>query len=190
MLSASIDLTVGKRTSDTTFDRIYKSIFGEVDIKLSPKEEEIKKRWRRAWNQLSSFKKYDSAVKVLVDEFDITERTAYSDIKYAELLYGDPYAGNKEFHRTKVNRMIDALMEKLFEKEDFEGMERLIGRYIKNNNTEIEDHPLAHLLKNMKPTQIILTYDAEVLNKEANKLMEDVEDVNYTDVTNEQSKAS
>lgn len=179
-----VDITKGKRVTDTTFDLIYKHYFGEVDIDLSEKEEEIRNRWRTAWDLLSSMKSKHSAVKVLVKDFGITERTAYNDIKNAERLFQDPFLGNKELHRAKVNRWIDKLVEKLWSKEDYETIDKLIGRYIKNNNTDVDSNSVGELIKKMKPIKIEFTADPEVLKKQAEKLMQDVaEDIDYTDIS-------
>lgn len=186
-----VDITVGKRTSDTTFDLIYKSYFGEVPVKLTTKQEEIKTRWNKAWDLLCSFKSSRSVVKVLVNDFDISEKTAYMDIECAERLYQDPYLGNKERHRAKVNRWIDNLIEKLFEDKEYDAIEKLIGRYIKNNNTEHDEHPLAEFLKNMRPIKIEFSSDPEILKKQASDLMKDVStDVDYTDIADNESEAS
>ena len=186
MLSTNINLAVGRRSSDTTFDLIYKYYFGDKEIALSEQQNKIRVRWRKAWDLLCSLKSRPSVVKVIVKEFHVDERTAYLDIKNAELLFQDPNEGNKQIHRTKVNRWIEMLMEKAYESGDLELIEKLIGRYIKNNNTEIEDNPMAEYLKGMKPTQVILTADTEALRAAAEALMADVKDVQHVEIPNEQ----
>lgn len=175
-----------KKTADTTFDKIYKFYFGKKDYPLNGVENEIRERWHTAWNMLCEAKSRGKIVAFLTQNYDIGSRTAYSDISNAMRLFGNPEIGKKAAKRAIVNEWIIKGIEKAWDNDDMLAYERLIGKYGKINGLEADqDNPIADLLTKLKPTKIEFTLKPEQLQAEADKLIEDVIDVEHKDLPND-----
>lgn len=165
------------RIEDTTFDRIYKYYFHEHSCKLSEKQDEIRQRWAKAWDMMANFKSRKTVETFLINNYGISDVTARQDIKNAEMLFQDPLEGSRQIHRTKVNLWLEKLMEKLFLAEDYERIDSLIGKYIKNNGTEGDNSIVEQLMKKRLPIAIVFTSDDAALDREANETVREFEDV-------------
>ncbi len=171
------------RVTDNTFDRIYKFYFGKNGCKLTTKQEEIRDRWEKAYAMLCDFKTARQTARLLSKVCDIDQRTAYHDINNAMRLFGDPKIGLKAAKRAIVNEWIIKALEKTQAEGDWKAHEKLILRYTRINGLDADqDNPIADLLTKLKPTKIVFTTDPNVLQQDADRLMEDVEDVDYTPV--------
>lgn len=182
------DTRAARKSSDTTFDRIYKFYFDKVEQKLSPKEDEIRQRWHDAWRLMCEFKTRTETVKLLSEEHQISEQVAYSDIKWAKMLFGDPETGDKAAKRAIVNEWIIKGLDKAYAAGDWQGYDKLILRYTRINGLDArDDDPILDMIKNRQPTAIIITSDPKSLEQEADELMKDVPavDTQYTVVDDE-----
>ncbi len=176
-----------RRTTDTTFDRIWKFYFlSEVEVELSEKEEEIRQRWEFAWNQLSRFTIRHRVVKKLMEEFEVKRSTAFEDIRNCEFLFGDPTQQNKAAKKAIVSNALERAMKKCIKTDNWKAFEKLLLRYRQFNDLDKEeDDKLIEYLKKKKPAIIVFVTDADALKKQADELMQDVEDIDHEDVTEE-----
>ncbi len=173
-----------KRRGDSTMDRIWKYYYvKEKNIKLSAKEEQIRQRWELAWLMDSTLLTGKKIVLRLVRKFGITERQGYFDIKNARLLFSDPSQQNKEARRLIMSNLLEGMIRKAVAQDNFKAAERLMLRYEKINGLDKDDNnEFAEMLRKQKPAQIIFSIDPEVLKKNAAKLIEDVEDVEFEEM--------
>ncbi len=169
------------RVTNSTFDRIYKYYFGKNSCKLTPKQDEIRNRWEKAYAMLCDYKTPRRTAKLISKIFNVDERTAYNDINNAMRLFGDPKIGLKAAKRAIVNEWIVKALERTESEGDWKSFEKLILRYTRINGLDADnENPIADLLAKLRPTKIEFTLDPSVLEKMANDLMEDVEDVDHT----------
>jgi hypothetical protein len=181
------DSRAARRSEDTTFDRIFKYYFGKVKEELSAKEEKIRSRWHDAWRFMCEFNSRTDVVKLLKAEHGISEQTAYSDYKYARMLFGDPETGDKEAKKAIVNEWILLGMKKAWATNDMMAYDKLILRYSRINNLDAEDNQLIDLISKRKPTVIVINGDEKSLQQEADELVKDIPavDAEYTEVKDE-----
>ncbi|MEM7551722.1 MAG: hypothetical protein AAF363_18705 [Bacteroidota bacterium] len=173
------------RLTDTTGDKIWKYYFHKNSCRLTEKEEQIRIRVKKAWDLMASFKSPRNVVKVICKDYDISERQAYNDIRMAKLIFQDPFEGDRQAHRALVNEWINRVIKKAYKDGDLMTVQNLIGRYIDNNDLKGEENPLADLIKNFKPIQVVFTTDEQTLKKQADELMEGVEDVAFEVIEHE-----
>lgn len=180
-----------RRKNDTTFDKIFKFYNDTLaQTKLSAAEETIRRRWELAWLKRSKLIPNRMIVKRLQKRFGISERTAYDDIKFAEILFGDPGEQNKEAKRTIVSNLIEKAMRKALKFDDLKAFEKLTLRYAQYNDLNKPDDIFAKYVKGKKPVAIVFSTDPEALKKQADELMQGVEDIEFEDMTNESGKNS
>lgn len=74
----------------TTFDKIQEYWLTGGKIELTPKQDEINKRWKTAFTLMENEGYLDKDVrKALVAYYNISEMQAYRDIKNAKLMFGN-----------------------------------------------------------------------------------------------------
>lgn len=179
-------LREANKTSDSTFDRIYKSYFGKIRIELKPDELRIRERLDFAYRMMCQANTDRSIVNLLMNKFNIEKRQAYNDIKNTIQLFGSQKESNKDFKRIRAEHWIIQGIKKAWKNEDLEAYHRLLNRYTKINGLDVnEDNALADIIKQLRPTALIFTLNAEQLKKEADSLTKDIpaDDVEYQDVT-------
>jgi hypothetical protein len=166
-----------KRSHDKTFDRIWKYYYlTDKQVKLSDKEEEIRRRWEFAWMMdltlLSRFK----MSKRICSKFKVSQRTAYEDIKMSRMVFSDPTQQNKEAKRSILNNILETSLRKARARGDDMAVERLAHRYSKINGLDFKEaDPIEDIMKNQKPSVIIFSADPETLKKQAESLVEDID---------------
>ena len=118
-------------SQDSHFENILASYLDEKTIKLSPLEEEMKKRWEAAFSLLLNFHSREQAVKVLKQQFGGSMATAYRDINRALALYGDITKSRKEGWRYIIFEYNQKLFQMATKEKNLESMGKCLDRMIK-----------------------------------------------------------
>lgn len=177
------------KRKETTFERIHRYYYdSKVRVVLSKKEEKIRDRWERIWLLLTNLRTKQEIVRYLQKYYDVSDYTAYQDIKSAKQLFGDPEEQIKSADRAIINHTLLKAIRKAFAKEQWEQYERMVLRFEKINRLGENDTDAAfEILKNQRPSVIVFTTDEKTLRQEAEKLMSDVEtvDIDHKEVDND-----
>lgn len=163
-----------RRTSDTTFDRIYKYYHSsKTRIELTEEEEEIRIRWESAWFLLVRAKSMKDVADEMEKIHSISKSVAYDDVRHAMNLFGgDPRQNLKPAKRAIAESIALKGLEYAEKSGNLIMMDAFLQKYIdinglkdKGGNATVED-----LIKNRKPAQVVLTSKKEDLQKDAQAL--------------------
>jgi hypothetical protein len=140
-MSTAIVLRSANRVNDSTFERIYKFYYEKSEILLKEKEEEIRNRLVNIWSLLADIltdrKAVLAHVKWCADQgYNIKERMAYEDLRYARALFGDSRKQSKEAQRAVVSEWLMWGIEFAKQQKDLYNMHLLIKRYNVLNGLE------------------------------------------------------
>lgn len=128
----------------------------EDDVRLSDREEEIRRRWSAAFTAMVSDHENDrEVVSMLCRSFKISENQAYRDIANARFLFGDIRRSTKEALRYMVTEWAKELFRMAREKKDFRAMEKAIERITRANNLDTEDADIPDPSKIQPPVQLL-----------------------------------
>ena len=180
-----------RRSSDTTFDRIYKYYFiKKSNIELTAEENVIRERWDFAWQLLSNMHTRRQVVEAALTKFNIEKSVAYDDVNKAMMLFGDPQRSTKEAKMAMVDEWITLGLKKAWDNHDLQAYEKLLGRYMKLNKLEGDTTTdMADLVKKFKAHTIMIFSSPEELQREAQRLQEGViHDVNYIDLSSDEGE--
>jgi tRNA uridine 5-carbamoylmethylation protein Kti12 len=179
-----------KKTTDTTFDRIYKYFHNsKTRIQLNDEEMTIMQRWEKAWLLLCRHRTRKDVVDFIMRLFGVEKSVAYDDVRNAMMLFSDPSDDLKA-----AKRMIaeDAYLKgaaKAWKNGNLDMHLKYMKEYSEINKlTQDSDQgsELIELVRNMKPTQVVIVATAEQLKAEAEKLQQELtQDIAHEDVTNE-----
>lgn len=185
MSEAVQPLREARKTTDSTFDRIYKFYFNKKSVVVLDKDEEhTRDRWDFAWKMLNGMYARRQVVEAMSAKYGIEKSVAYDDINKSMMLFGNPAVANKDAKRAIAEEWIVKGIKKAWDDQDLDAYERLVARYAKINKLEEEDNGLDSMLKNLKPHQVILNFKKEDLQSEAEKLRaEIIEDAEFKDIT-------
>jgi len=180
-------LREAKRLNDSGFARIWKFYFEpKKNIALSEFEEEVRKRLNNAWLLLTG-KVLNDRKAVLAHTLwckqnfmEISERTAYDDVRRAKMLFGDPRMSTSIFEKKRMSEILLDQIEMLRTIQDTgntadkieaaKSINSLARRY--NAVNGLEDDIKTQLPR--APITIVFNSDPEVLKKQAQELMEGV----------------
>jgi hypothetical protein len=139
---------------DTLYERIrYHLLEGR---KLSEEETQILHRWEAAHSLLVSKNETDANVaKFLMKLFDISNFTAYKDIRNAKMLFGDVNKASTEGLRYIVSQWCIDMYRMAHIAKDFDAMSNAMGKLIKANNLDRQDPNLPDLTKIQPPIQVL-----------------------------------
>lgn len=126
-------------TKDTHFENVLASYLDETKIKLSPTEEDMKKRWETAFSLLLNWHGREQAVKILVGQFNISLATAYRDINRALSLFGDITQSRKEGWRYIIFEYNQKLFQMATKDKNLETMGKCLDRMIKLADLDKEE---------------------------------------------------
>lgn len=165
------------RSKDKTFDKIWKYYYlTDKKVELTPKQEQIRERWERAWLMDSSLLSKFRIARLLAKKYGITERQGFKDIKNARLLFSDPTQQNKEAQRAIMSNILEKTIRKAYIAREFKAVDKLILRYSAINGLTVEkDNAMEEFLKKQKPVAIIFGTDPQLLEQQAAELVQDVE---------------
>lgn len=161
------------KTNDSVFDRIYKYYYNsKTRIELDEEEEQIRNRWETAWFLLVRAQTTKQAADALERMFSIGKSLAYDDVDKATMLFGNPKPAVKAAKRVIAESMILRCLSFAEQKNDLFMMNKLLDKYITINGLKDKgsDAKLEEMVKNRKPTQVILTTDTGALAKKVEDL--------------------
>lgn len=171
------------RTDESSFDRIRMHYFSKDVIELDKRELELAERWENCWLLIGDFNTTTEIIAMMMEEFGLSRRQAYNDLRSAKLLFGDPEDQLTKAHRAISSEWTIKLLKKADEAGDLRSAEKLLLRYNRlhglDKNTEAD---FEGMLKKLKPHTIIITGDPKALEAEANDLVADVEDIEAEEV--------
>jgi hypothetical protein len=173
----SIALREARRIKDQSFDRIWKFYYEpKKEIQLTEFEEDMRKRLAHVWDLLTGKVLNDrKAVQAHVvwckdNYMEITERTAYDDLRRSKQLFGDPKVNTPVFEKARISNILLDLIEIAKANKDLDNAQRLIRRYNAVNGLEDD-------IKTQLPRPAItinFNADEETLKKQAAELMQGI----------------
>ncbi len=177
-----------KKTNDSTFDRIYKYYHNNKSrVELSKEEEQIRERWEKAWFLLSRHRTQKQVVELVQKLFNVGKSVAYDDLRNAMMLFSNPQNDLKDAKRAIAETMAMNGANKCWKENDMEGYSKFLKLYIELNGlTSADENTVGEMMKKMKPTQIILNFRKEEVEREAEKLHAQLaQDVEFEELENE-----
>lgn len=183
----AIVLRSANRINDSTFDRIWKFYYEKSEIELKEKEEEIRSRLVNIWGHLGDIltdrKAVAAHIKWCQDKgYRIKERTAYEDLRYARMLFGDRSKQSKAAQRAIVNEWLIWGINKAKDENSLKAFAMLIRRYNALNGLEGDQTGSSA----RPPIQINFNSDPETLKKKIEEMRQkaaaaNAQDVDYSD---------
>ena len=141
-------------TENTLMERIR--LHYRENYELSEADKQSMARWETAHALILSAAETDrNLVNTLMKTFDISMRTAYSDIKNALILFGDLRASSKEAMRYLVTQWSLELYIMGKQTKNLNIMEKALERLTKANNLDKEDQDIPDASKIQPPTQLL-----------------------------------
>lgn len=174
------------KSKDSEFDRIYKYLHSKSRVELTPREQERFERWEKAWYLLCRHRTSKQVSEILVKLFNVSRATAYDDVRSAMMLFSDP---REDFKAAKRAIAEDAFLkgaDKAWKEGNLEMHMKYMSKYAEINglmNTD-SDTAWADMLKQFKPTQVVLNFKDEDLMAEAERmraLFKNAQDVDFED---------
>lgn len=126
--------------TDTHFESILASFLNEGSVTLSPFEQEMKERIKTAFSLLLNFHSRQQASSVMMQQFDISQATAYRDIGNALKIYGDINKASKEGMRYIIFEYNQKLLQLATKDKNLEQMGRALDRMIKLAELDKEEN--------------------------------------------------
>jgi hypothetical protein len=174
-----------KRTNDTTFDRIYKSIHNsKTRIELTVEEIRISNRWDKAWLLLCRHRTKKQVADLIMKLFNVGMSVAYDDVRKAMMLYSDPTQDERDGKRLIAETAFLRGADKAWKNGNLDMHLKYMKEYTEINKLrEDAGADMGELIKSLKPTQIIIVSTKQDLEAEATKLQEQlIQDITHTEV--------
>ncbi|GEM_PF-416960 len=139
---------------DTLYERIrYHLLEGR---KLSEEETHILHRWETAHSLFVSKNETDAnAARILMKMYNISNFTAYKDIRNAKMLFGDVNKASTEGLRYIVSQWCIDMYRMAYIAKDFDAMSNALGKLIKANCLDRQDPNLPDITKIQPPVQVL-----------------------------------
>jgi hypothetical protein len=178
-----------RRKEDDPFFAIWRHYHDtDVSIVLTPHQEQRLSIYEKAKDLYDEgFSRGEAAKNLQVHFFEekgieFSIRTAYSYLQDAIDLFGAGEAIDLSREKHTMIEIGKRLMKKAEKAEEYKAAATFYQSLIKLYGFDKENDEVAELLKKMKPLQIVITNDPEVLRREAKELIQDVEheDVTHT----------
>jgi hypothetical protein len=140
---------------------------------LSEADNQIMIRWEAAHALIISAAESDrNIVNTLMKRFDISMRTAYSDLRNALMLFGDVRLSTKEGIRYLVTQWSLELYAMAKQSKNLPMMQRALERLTKANNIDKEDMDYPDASKIQPPVQL-LSVNFNFINSPMFKLIDE-----------------
>lgn len=163
----------------------------ENGTELSPKHQEMKKRWSAAFALLCNFHSITQAVPVLQREFNgISEATAYRDVSSAIKLYGDVLKSSKDGLRHILYECAMKVYQLAAKHDDYKAMNSAVANMIKLHGLD-RDEPDTPDFAKLQPS-LVVTVLADGMEKQIKSMLsggainfnsfKQVQDIPYEDV--------
>ena len=180
--------------TDTNFEAILASFLDDGSVKLTPHQDKMKQRIMASFSLLLNWHSREQASKVLMQQFDISQATAYRDIGNALKIYGDVNKSSKEGWRYIIMEYNQKLLQLATKEKNLEQMGRAMDRMIKLAELD-KDENLINLekLANLDIEIKISKSSERALDKMSQSGVVDlnsfeIEDAEYEDVEIEEMK--
>jgi hypothetical protein len=185
---SAIVLRSADRVNESTFERIWKFYYDQSDLRLKPKEEEIRQRLINIWGHLSDILTDRKAVLAHMKwcegkGYSVRESIAYEDLRYAKMLFGDRTKQSKAAQRAISSEILLNCLHDAIKKKRFMSAARLIKEY--NELNDLKNHSDGNEPGEWKPIRITLNGDPETLRKQVEVLRRKAEKVNAVDIPHE-----
>ncbi len=181
-----------KKTNDSTFDRIYKSIHNsKTRIELTSKEEDILVRWEKAWLLLCRHRTRKQVTELLTKLFNVERSVAYDDVRNACMLFSDPKDDLKDAKRAIAEDALLKGADKAWKTGNLDAHLKYIKEYTEINRLkEDAGADMSELMKNLKPTVINIIATKGDLESMASKLQEElIRDIEHIELNEGEDKA-
>lgn len=181
--STALVLRSANRVNDSTFERIWKFYYEKTEIELKEKEEEIRTRLVNIWGHLADILTDRQAVLAHVkwcedQGYRIKERTAYEDLRYAKMLFGDRTKQTKAAQKAMVNEWLIWGINKAKNDGSLKAFALLIRRYNALNGLEGDESG-----QGSRPAiNINFSADPEILKKQIEEMRQKAAASNAQDV--------
>ncbi len=174
-----------RKTTDSTFDRIYKFYHNDkTRIELTAEETTISERWEKAWFLLCRHRTQKYVVDTLSKLYGIGKSVGYDDVRNAMMLFTDPTKDLKEAKRAIAETSILRGAQRAWKNKNLDMHFKYMKEYAEINGLKenSQDGELAKIIKGLKPAQIIIVANKNDLEKEIQTLQEEIStlDVPYT----------
>ena len=187
-----MSITVSK--NDTHFESILASFLDETSVELSDFQKKMKERIKASFTLMLNWHSRQQAAQVLMDQFDISQATAYRDIAMALRIYGDVTKASKEGNRYLLFEYNHKLLQLATKEKNLEVMGKCLDRMMKLSELD-KDESLVNLEK-------LAAMDIEVkISKSSEKALQEmiakgvtdlnsfeIEDAEYEDIEVEELK--
>lgn len=128
-----------RKAPETVFDAILANYKNPDSIVLTPEQKAIKKRWSFVLQcRLELYSRFE-IVNMLVEEFGVTKPTAYSDVRNADILYGDVMKADKEGTKAILFEYAHQLYRKSIQKNDLKASSKALELMAKFGGVDAED---------------------------------------------------
>jgi len=139
---------------DTLYERIRHHLL--EGRKLSEEETHILHRWETAHSLFVSKNETDAnAARILMKMYNISNFTAYKDIRNAKMLFGDVNKASTEGLRYIVSQWCIDMYRMAYIAKDFDAMSNALGKLIKANCLDRQDPNLPDITKIQPPVQVL-----------------------------------
>lgn len=175
------------KTNDSTFDRIYKYMHSKSRIELIAEEKDIMTRWEKAWLLLCRHRTRNAVALLLMKLFNVSQATAYDDVRNAMNLFSDPRDDMKAAKRAIAEDNYLKGADKAWKKGNLEMHQKYMDSYAKISglfDDTSSSNELVEFFKNYKPQQIIMNFKREDLIVEAIAMQREIErtvDIDHED---------
>lgn len=123
----------------STFDAIHEYYHSDLPVRLNATQEEIRLRYVNTWSKLMKGMPRHKVRESIIEEHGVTERTAYSDIRNCEKIFGSLEVTDKAAKRQMVERLILEAKEIAELDENVDGMLAAADKIIKLYGLDKED---------------------------------------------------
>ena len=170
-----------RKSKDSTAERIYKYYHSKSAIELTDEEDGIRQRWEKAWFLLCRHRTQKEVVQLIEQLFDVKKSIAYDDVRNAMLLFGNPQQDMKDAKRAIAESMCLRGARKAWKEQDLELYHKFLKEYREINGLgeETNDQALSDLIKKFKPHSITITASMEDLQQAAQKLQDEIQDIEH-----------
>lgn len=176
-----------RRKDDDPFFAIWRHYHDvKYDMILSEPQKHRLEIYEFAWEKYASGMSRGEVAKMIKEHFkeqknwNIEIRTAYAHLQDACDIFGNPEKLNLTMEKMIFIETCKSIISELRSNGKTEACGQVLGVLQKAYGFDKENDDIAEILRNLKPTQIIITSDPDVLKREAEELVEDIlyEDIN------------
>lgn len=172
----------------TTFQKIqawYR--YGDERVDLPGHIHTMRERWVMAYSQLREWEKKEDIAHMIAGHFGVDIRTAYEDIKSAELLFKKVLETDWEFVKLQLLETYREALKMAKDRKKIKEIE-MIGKRIEGLIPKDTGHKGIDPDK-VKPHEIVLSADEDTLRKQIEELNrmameEQAEDIDFEDMSN------